>query len=310
MGRHALRLYGLIRAKHENWLTHTCSPARRELAKGLNVGMTTLDEALNQLEDAGAVTREQQQDETGNLTVSLYRVFFEAPAPAGGGLPRKRGVGGQPKNRARTTPKKRVTRDDHRSSSDHRSSNLKAPREDASADTACGKVKAKKPRPKEPATFGHAVALVADIRRRFPELDGVSLVDVIKCERLRLGFTADEFDVAKPSPSQVHRAIDAYEYAHPRPRLVVSHQRAPAIAPIDRTALISVDEARRRGLWTWPELWSMPHAHGQAGVTIDADGNLIRAFPYRDVKNYDAALGLTRRFGGPRSADSQSRRYG
>ncbi len=105
VGRHALRLFVHVRATHEDWDTHTFTAARRVLADGITVPLSTLDVALAQLKAAGAITWEQQKDATGNLTESLYTILVDGPTR--GGVDRKTGVGGKPKTGVRAAPKNR-----------------------------------------------------------------------------------------------------------------------------------------------------------------------------------------------------------
>jgi hypothetical protein len=300
VGRHAYRLLVRIRVKHEDWDTHTFTAPRRELAAGINVPLSTLDKALAQLDAAGVVTHENQKDEDGNWKESLYRVWFDGPAPPEKrGLYRKLGIGGAtPKKQKGAIQKTRSTRDPT-SLSDHRSTNLKAPRADAPARPSGKRRLTKKPRPPDRATFRQAVVIVTEVRRQFPDLaDGTSLADAVKRERIRLGFVADEFDERKLTRSQVHRAIDAEAIAHPRPRLVLSRYRPPPeVDPISRRAAPDVLAMLERHLGK-ALIRTMPPAAAQPGVTVDREGNVTRACSYRVLKNYDFALGLT-----PRAAD-------
>jgi biotin operon repressor len=122
----AIRLFGVLAAKYADRDDDSCFPSRRALAEDLDVSRSTIDVAIGQLKDAGALVVEQQRDERGNLVSSLYTLLFDDPdAPplhrksgrgvdrkSGVGVDRKSGVGGRPKNKGRlpgkpvqTTPK-------------------------------------------------------------------------------------------------------------------------------------------------------------------------------------------------------------
>jgi hypothetical protein len=93
----ALRLFAHIRVRHEDWSTHSCSPTRRALAHELNRSLSTIDVALVQLKDAGALTVQERRDASGNQLPNLYTVI-ENRATSGGGATEKSGGGATEKS--------------------------------------------------------------------------------------------------------------------------------------------------------------------------------------------------------------------
>lgn len=82
----AVRLYGVL----DRYAEGQCFPSRRKLADQLRVkSVDTVDRALRELQEVGAVTVTARVDDAGDQTTSLYTVHFLPPegvaAETGGG---------------------------------------------------------------------------------------------------------------------------------------------------------------------------------------------------------------------------------
>lgn len=71
---HAIRVYCCLRRYADN-TTGECYPSRRLLAMRSHVSVSTLDRALKELGDAGAITIEHRKTDAGDYTSNLYTVL-------------------------------------------------------------------------------------------------------------------------------------------------------------------------------------------------------------------------------------------
>ncbi len=86
VGALAIRLFALLAAKYADRDDATCWPSRRALAIDLEIAaLSTIDLALGQLKQAGALVVKQQHDAVGDLTSSLYTLIFDDPTAGSNG---------------------------------------------------------------------------------------------------------------------------------------------------------------------------------------------------------------------------------
>lgn len=74
----AIRLYAVL-CRYANDQTGECFPARSTLAKRLGCSANTIDRARAELEEIGALTREQRTDGRGGQTSNLYTLRWSRP---------------------------------------------------------------------------------------------------------------------------------------------------------------------------------------------------------------------------------------
>lgn len=74
----AVRLFALLAAKYAD-KDGRAFPSRRTLSDDLNVSMDTIDRAIAELTDAGALTSERRHGKAGDYTSNLYLLRFMLP---------------------------------------------------------------------------------------------------------------------------------------------------------------------------------------------------------------------------------------
>lgn len=81
LSNRALRLYSLIAAEYADYVTGNAWPSRRTLAKALGTSPKSIDRALDELKQRGALTVEPRYDQQGQ-TSNMYRVLRVDPSPS------------------------------------------------------------------------------------------------------------------------------------------------------------------------------------------------------------------------------------
>lgn len=69
----AIRVYCMLR-RYADYQTGQCYPSRKLLAMRCRVSVSTLDRALTELDENGAITIEHRKSSTGDYTSNLYTV--------------------------------------------------------------------------------------------------------------------------------------------------------------------------------------------------------------------------------------------
>jgi len=75
----AVRTYATLRRYADN-TTGECFPSRKTLAMKVRCSIKTLDNAIHELEEFGAIQATRRRRESGNWTSNLYVVYTSAPA--------------------------------------------------------------------------------------------------------------------------------------------------------------------------------------------------------------------------------------